>query len=196
MQALKPSACTPRGGGGRAWEEAFAKHYTGLCEYALRLVGSADMAQDLIQDLFLHLWDTRGPRDTVRLTPPYLYVAARNRALKHLRRRRVAEAWIERAAREEPPSADTPEDRCLQDEVQRSVQHAIAELPDRCREIFLLRRRDHWSYQQIADSLHLGLGTVKSQMWRANVRLKQTLAPYLADARPVVARGQPSYRVL
>jgi len=69
-------------------------------------------------------------------------------------------------------------------------------LPDRCREIFLLRRRQQYSYQEIAASLHLSLGTVKSQMWRATVRLRKTLAPYLAHALPVVTRGPASYRVL
>jgi RNA polymerase sigma-70 factor (ECF subfamily) len=153
-------------------------------------VGSADTAQDLVQDLFLHLWDTRGPRDAVRLTQPYLYVAARNRALKYLRHRRVAEAWVDRASREEgPPTADTPEDRYLQGELDGAIERAIAELPDRCREIFLLRRRRHYSYQEIAASLQLSLGTVKSQMWRATVRLKKRLAPYLDHALPTVSRG-------
>jgi RNA polymerase sigma-70 factor (ECF subfamily) len=191
--ALEPSPRDPS----RAWESAFAAHYLGLCEYVLRLVGSADAAQDLVQDLFLHLWDTRGPRDAVRLTRGYLYVAARNRALKYLRHRRVAEAWIDRAAREEPPAgAESPEDCCLQGELDRAVERAIADLPNRCREIFLLRRRRQYSYQEIAASLQLSLGTVKSQMWRATVQLKKTLAPYLVHARPVVTRGQASYRVL
>jgi RNA polymerase sigma-70 factor (ECF subfamily) len=181
-----------------AWESAFATHYCGLCDYVLRFVGSADAAQDLVQDLFLHLWDTRGPRDAVRLTQGYLYVAARNRALKYLRHRRVAEAWAERAAREEAPSpaGESPEDSYLQGELDHAVERAIADLPDRCREIFLLRRRQHYSYQEIAGSLHLSLGTVKSQMWRATVRLRRTLAPYLAHALPVVTRGHARYRVL
>src|SRR5437762_3282868 len=138
MQAIEPSPRDPS----RAWESAFATHYCGLCDYVLRFVGSADAAQDLVQDLFLHLWDTRGPRDAVRLTRGYLYVAARNRALKYLRHRRVADAWADRAAREEPPSpaGESPEDWYLQSELDRAVQHAIAGLPERCREIFLLRR--------------------------------------------------------
>src|SRR6266567_2941344 len=74
MQAIEPSPRDPS----RAWESAFATHYCGLCDYVLRFVGSADVAQDLVQDLFLHLWDTRGPRDAVRLTRGYLYVAARS----------------------------------------------------------------------------------------------------------------------
>jgi RNA polymerase sigma-19 factor, ECF subfamily len=192
MRALEPSPCDAP----RAWESAFAAHYVGLCEYVLRLVGSAEAAQDVVQDLFLHLWDTRGPRDAVRLTQPYLYVAARNRALKYLRHRQVAAAWIERAASEETPAVESPDDRCLRDELDRAVQRAIADLPERCREIFLLRRRDHCSYEEIASCLQVSLGTVKSQMWRATVRLKKTLTPYLTHAAPVVTRGHASYRVL
>src|SRR5215213_7072347 len=90
------------------WDAALELYYAELCEYTVRLVGSAETAQDVVHDLFLHLWDTRGPHDAVRLTRPYLYAAARNRALKLLRRRRVAEAWIERAACEEPPTAESP----------------------------------------------------------------------------------------
>ena len=193
MQALEPSPCDSP----PVWESAFAAHYVGLCEYVLRLVGSGDVAQDLVHDLFLHLWDTRGPRDAVRLTRGYLYVAARNRALKYLRHRRVAEAWIDRASREEaPPAGESPEEQYLQAELDRAVECAIAELPRRCREIFLLRRRRHCSYQEIAASLHLSLGTVKSQMWRATVKLKKALAPYLPHALPDISRGHASYRVL
>src|SRR5207247_2577776 len=158
-----------------AWQAAFETHYVDLCEYVLRLVGSAEGARDIVHDLFLHLWDTRGPRDAVRLTGSYLFVSARNRTLKYLRHQRVVQAWIERASREEPPSTDTPEDLYLRRELGRAAQGAIAELPERCREIFLLRRRDQLSYQEIAARVGVSLGTVKSQMWRAMVLLKGKL---------------------
>ena len=163
-----------------SWESAFQAHYVELCEYVLRFVGSAEAAQDLVQDLFLRLWDSRGPRDASRLTRPYLYVAARNRALKYLRHRRVVAAWIARAASEEIPPSDTPEDLCLLGELDEAVQQAIAELPARCRAIFVLRRREQLSYREIATRLGISLGTVKSQMWRATLRLRARLAPYLA----------------
>src|SRR5437763_16678765 len=78
------------------WESAFQANYIELCEYVLRFVGSAEAAQDLVQDLFLRLWDSRGPSDATRLTRPYLYVAARHRALKYLRHRRGVPARIAR----------------------------------------------------------------------------------------------------
>src|SRR5687768_4960670 len=111
------------------WDSALETYYVELCEYVLRLVGSAEVAEDVVQDLFLHLWNTRGPRDAVRLTRPYLYTSARNAALKYLRHRRVVDAWIERASREEIPAVESPSDLCLQHELEGAVARAIAELP-------------------------------------------------------------------
>jgi len=171
-----------------SWESAFQAYYVELCEYVLRFVGSAEAAQDLVQDLFLRLWDSRGPRDATRLTRPYLYVAARNRALKYLRHRRLVSTWIARAVCEETPPSDTPEDLCLRGELDDAVQDAIAELPARCRAVFVLRRREQLSYREIATRLGIGLGTVKSQMWRATLRLRAKLGPYLA--LPVISEDR------
>ena len=180
--------------GAAAWESAFEACYVDLCEYVLRLVGSAEAAEDIVHDLFLQLWHTRGVRDQDRLSRPYLYAAARNRALKYLRHRRVVAAWIERASHEEPPVADSPEDECLRRELGDAVERAIATLPGRCREIFLLRRRDQLGYREIAMRLGVSLGTVKSQMWRATVRLKERLAPHLAP--PVTPTSRHRYRLV
>ena len=174
--------------GPRPWESAFQSHYVPLCEYVLRFVGSAEVAQDLVQDLFLRLWDSRGPRDAVRLTRPYLYVAARNRALKYLRHRRVVAAWVARVAIDEPPCADTPEELLLRGELDTAVQQAIGRLPARCRAIFVLRRSEQLSYREIATRLGVSLGTVKSQMWRATLRLREQLSPYLA--RPDISTAR------
>src|SRR5438552_3712851 len=148
--------------GAAAWESAFEACYVDLCEYVLRLVGSAEAAEDIVHDLFLQLWHTRGVRDQDRLSRPYLYAAARNRALKYLRHRRVVAAWTERASHEEPPVADSPEDECLRRELGDAVERAIAALPGRCREIFVLRRRDQLGYREIAMRLGVSLGRVTS----------------------------------
>lgn len=169
--------------GAKAWELAFETSYAELCEYVLGFVGSAELAEDLVHDLFLHLWDTRGERDVIRLTRPYLFVAARNRALKCLRHRRVADGWIARVASEKIPDSNSADDMVLEAELRQAAERAIEELPARCREIFLLRRRDHLSYDEIARRLDISLGTVKSQMWHAATRLRAKLAPYLVGAQ-------------
>jgi RNA polymerase sigma-70 factor, ECF subfamily len=181
-------ASTPAAG--PDWNTALDLYYLDLCEYALRLVGSAAVAEDVVHDLFLHLWNTRGPRDGMRLTKPYLYAATRNRVLKYLRHRRVTEAWISRVKCEEPPSAESPSDLYLQHELEGIVDRAIAELPARCREVFLLRRRDQLSYEEIAARAGVSLGTVKSHMWRAAMMIRGRVAPYLAGVLSVIAQAR------
>ncbi len=70
----------------------------------------------------------------------------------------------------------TPEDLYAGHELARAVRQAVDDLPQGCREIFLLRRRDHLSYEEIVSRTRLSLGTVKSQMWHAVVHLKMKLA--------------------
>src|SRR2546430_4389227 len=64
-----PAPASPRTGAA-AWEAAFATCYVELCEYVLRLVGSAEAAEDVVHDLFLQLWDTRGAPGQGRLSRP------------------------------------------------------------------------------------------------------------------------------
>lgn len=163
----------------RAWEQAIDQHYAELCDFAVRVLGSADVAADVVHDLFLHLWRTRSIGDASRFSRPYLFVATRNRALKYLRHQRVAHGWIERTMRAEPIPAEGPDARCERQDLERAVEQAIAELPPRCREIFLLRRREQLSYSEIAERTGISINTVKSQIWRAALMLREKLREHL-----------------
>src|SRR2546430_17308846 len=114
------------------------------------------------------------------LSLPFLFGAARNRALKYLRHRRVVAAWIERASYEEPPMADSPEDECLRPELDDAPRRAIAELPGRCRAIFALPRPPGRSSQEIAARLGPPLGTLKTPLWLAPARSTASSRPSLA----------------
>lgn len=161
------------------FEKLFREHYPRLCEFVDGYVRSAEVARDIVQDLFLALWEKRGGEGSPELTTAYLFTAARNRALKHLRHRRVVERHEERAA-VWPQQAPRADEEVRQRETAEAIDAAIAELPDRCREIFLLSRRQHMSYAEIASALGLSVKTVEVQMWRALRRLRESLAPYLA----------------
>jgi RNA polymerase sigma-70 factor (ECF subfamily) len=171
---------TPTGCDTDAFETAFREQYAGLCDYVDSFVRSQEVAHDLVQDLFVNLWDRCDSGDTPPLNAAYLYTAARNRALKHLRHRRVVSEWAESAAHETLRTGPAADDGVRTREVAQAIHTAIDELPERCREIFLLSRQQHLSYAVIADSLGISIKTVETQMWRALKSLRTTLAPYLA----------------
>lgn|SRR5690606_38832671 len=187
-----PVPARPGGGDRRAqeppsddlanFEAFFHEHYGALCEYIRHIVGLPHVAEELAQDAFVSLWE-RHTRAPVQMAISYLYTTARNRAYSYLRHRRVARS----AAREMAADASEPRDETLTVEVHahepaEAVQRAIDELPERCREIFLLSRESQLSYAAIAKALDISVKTVETQMWRALKALRRSLAPYLAVA--------------
>jgi len=171
-------------------EALFRTHYTRLCDFVDSYVRAPEVASDLVQDLFVQLWERHDAGDLPPLTTAYLYTAARNRALKHLRHRRVVARWAEEAARAPTPTGQQADERVRAREVAEAVRRALDELPERCREIFLLSRESQLTYAAIAQALDISVKTVETQMWRALKALRRSLAPYLAIALlPLVRWG-------
>lgn len=159
------------------FEAVFRAHYAPLCDYVYSYVRSRAVAQELVQDLFLRLWE-RAPGPAGTLAASYLYAAARNRALGHLRRERVAAAWASDPALATPaaPAADEP---LHEHELREAVDRAVAELPERCRLVFTLSRYRRLSNAEIARTMAISVNTVEQQMWRALKTLRVKLAPYI-----------------
>lgn len=169
----------PTGCDAASIEALFRAHYSRLCDFVNCYVRSPETASDLVQDLFVHLWERCDAGDVPLLTTAYLYTAARNRALKHLRHRRVVARWAERVASAPLPTGPQADERLRTREMAEAIRRAIDALPDRCRQIFLLSREKYLSYAEIAEVLGISVETVETQMWRALKSLRKSLAPYL-----------------
>ncbi len=92
-----------RAGDERALEEVFRAYYAGMCSFVRRFVHAPDISEELVQDVFFKLWAKRESLTDIDALRTYLFRAARNTALNHLRRRKLEHAWEEReATRGEP----------------------------------------------------------------------------------------------
>ncbi len=161
------------------FEAFFHEHYGALCEYIRHIVHLPHVAEELAQDAFVSLWE-RHTRAPVQMAISYLYTTARNRAYSYLRHRRV----VRRAAQEMALEAAEPRDETLTVEVHANdlaaaAQRAIDELPERCRLIFLMSRREGLTYAEIAHALDVAVSTVETQISRALKHLRTRLGPYL-----------------
>jgi len=158
------------------FDELVRKHYAEVCRFIHRHVGSEATAEDLAQDLFLRLWERRDHFDFDN-PEPYLYRAARNRALSELRHDRVLGRW--RRAHTADPEFAAPPSEGVPDDLPTAIAAAIESLPERCRLIFTMSREQGMSYRQIATRLGLSIKTVETQMGRALRVLRAKVAPYL-----------------
>lgn len=171
-----------------SFEEVFRATYTELRDFVTTYVHSQDIAHELVQDLFLRIWEMRDGPNPPPLTRAYLFSAARNRALRYLRHRRVEQRWEEnltRARAGEPIRPGTDSETEYLD-LAAAARRAIDELPERCRQVFILSRQQHLRYQEIAQVLGISVSTVETQIWRALKTLRTKLAPFLVVVFSVV----------
>jgi RNA polymerase sigma-70 factor (ECF subfamily) len=168
-----------RAGDERALEVVFRAHYAGMASFVQRYVRSSDLAEELVQDVFLKLWSKREQLTEIETFRTYLFRAARNTALNYLRRAKLERRWREeQAVVDEPPTSYSADEETTEQEVAKAVQAAIQRLPPRCREIFLLSRDGGLTYAEIARSLEISVKTVETQMGRALKSLRSSLQQY------------------
>ena len=159
-----------------AFEAVFRAHYDGLVRFATRLVRSQAEAEELVHDVLLKVWMRRAhlaPTDELKT---YLFRSTYNHALNHLRRRKVEHNWRQQLPSQEaiaPPSSSDDDIH----RIETAVRRAIDDLPDRCKEIFLLSRESGLSYGAIAETLGISVKTVETQMGRALKALRAALEP-------------------
>jgi RNA polymerase sigma-70 factor (ECF subfamily) len=157
----------------------FRTHYAAMCAVVKRIVFAPDVAEELVQDVFFKLWSKREQLAEIDALKTYLYRAARNTALNHLRRQKLELAYEEReAAKGEPSTTEATDDSATAGELTEAVREAIDRLPTRCREIFLMSRDGGLTYAEIAAELGISIKTVETQMGRALKSLRLSLARY------------------
>lgn len=153
------------------FEKLFNDYYGILVYYALKYVKRDDVAEDLVQDLFLSLWEKQVTFNSIPAFRSFLYTSIKNSALDYLKHEAVESQYIQDSLDKKIPLHDNPVQK---EEVYRLLFSQIDKLPERCREIFLLHL-DGLSNEQIATKLSLSIETVKTQKKRAMKALKSNL---------------------
>ncbi len=166
-----------RNGDVTAFETVFRTYYRRLCAVVYAFVDSAETAEEIVQDLFLKIWRQHESLQITDNLQAYLYQAARNASLNHLKHRRIESRWSERVRAEDPPVAPGADDELAESELSRAIDAGIAALPERCRLVFTMSRRQGLSYAEIADVLGISVKTVEAQMGRALKSLRERLDP-------------------
>lgn len=170
-----------RDGDSDAFEEIFRIYHARIYNYAYRLVGNAEDAQDLTQESFLKAYRAllRGAQP-VNLSA-WLYRIASNTCMDLLRRRRLIH-WqplenLLAVLNVNVAGARSPEEEMLRSErraeQQTEIERVLAQLPPRYRMYLILRERESFSYQEIASITGDSLDTVKVTLYRARERARQ-----------------------
>ena len=167
----------------RAYRELVERYERQVYSVAMRMVRSREDAEDLTQETFVRMFKALDRYDPARPFPAWLLTIAARLSIDQLRRRRVRTLPLfhaepgereERVIEVEDPGFG-PQELLERREEEESAGALIAALPEHYRIVVVLRHQQGLSYDEIAEALHLPLGTVKARIHRARALLKDRL---------------------
>lgn len=165
------------------YHELFRTYYPLIRAYAATLVGEQD-ADDVAEDVFTELWKHRDTIVAGQRLQGYLFRAAYTRSLNLLKHRKIASSHLQliddiNEYREQYFDSHTANPQLLLErkELQQHINQAIANLPDKCRQVFRLSYLQGMTAQEIADALEISIRTVETHIYKALRQLRSVLKP-------------------
>ncbi|UYZ58773.1 RNA polymerase sigma-70 factor [Hymenobacter latericus] len=159
-------------------QELFRAFYRPLGSVVFRVVHDRAVAEDLLQDVFLRIWNNRDTLVISSTYKAYLYRAALNAALRHVAQQKRQVSWDDANLAE--PGRDTTAEHLEGQEAEQLVASALEALPPQCRAVFLMSRQEGMSYQQIAEALEVAPKTVENQMGKALRIMREKLSGFFS----------------
>ncbi|MCL6474380.1 MAG: sigma-70 family RNA polymerase sigma factor [Firmicutes bacterium] len=175
-----------------AFDEIVERYQHKIYGYVKRLVGNETDAEDITQEVFLKALNSLHRFREESSLQTWLFRIATNLCRDAHRRRQREKGWLslwrqadEQSETEEGGIVDPPDDRfnpeklLLREELGAMLSEAMEQLPLAMREVLILHDVEQMPYEEIAQALGVPLGTVKSRLFHARARLRESLANYV-----------------
>jgi len=171
----------------RNFEEIYLDYFPRLLRFAQEYVANREDAENIIQDVFMALWERRDDIKIHVSLASYLFILIKNRCIDHLRRKKHAELGLQRMQEEftyeqqmKIYSLEALDQTFTSgNDIEQIITRAIESLPPKCREIFILSKMDGKKYREIAQKLNISESTVENQMRIALRKLREQLKDYM-----------------
>lgn len=170
-----------------AFEELFRLEYKRLYLFSLQYVAVHEIAEEVVNDVFIKVWNYRQSLNTVNNPESYLFIAVKNQSLNYLKKYSHLHITLSEDGKiAELVTKNAAVDEVEWKELKHKLAQAIDELPDQCRKIFKLVKEEGFKPKQVAEILNISVRTVETQLYRAVNRLSQVLVKEL----PVKKKGR------
>lgn len=168
----------------KAFETLLETHETPVYRLALRYAESVADAEDLTQEIFLSIYSSIASFKGRSALSTWVYRVALNHCLEYRRKRRLQTVPIEEKLmlRNDDWQAD-PEKVVVHHELSRSVEQALNSLSPAHRDVVVLHELQGLTYQEVAATLDVPVGTVKSRLSNAFRKLRDVLGSYVYEGK-------------
>jgi len=156
----------------QALKELFDTYYSPLCSYAVQFTKSLPEAEDIVQDAFVKLWTKRDQLHINTSLKSYLYKTVYHYFIDDMRQIEKRDLFLENLKHETLLEQMEQDDSILQKKIEK-VKQLVDALPEKCREILLLSKREGYKNKEIAEKLNISIKTVESQMRIAFQKIRE-----------------------
>ena len=149
------------------FEAIYRRYWSELFDAAYQRIHSAEKAEEIIQELFVELWEKREQIQIKESVAAYLFTALKFRILNYLRHEKVREAHLQIIRDNVPVSTNCLEEEIYVNELDTAYKSEVNNLPEKCRAAFELSRNEQLSFKEIAIKLNVSVNTVEKHVGKA-----------------------------
>lgn len=155
-----------------AFDELFREYYRKLVYFSMNIVKNKDSAEEVVQDLFVSLWVKKERLKLQLSLKAYLYRAVYNNSVQFFKKQ---QRFVPNNSDLNEEIPDNYSDLLEQSELEERIYRTVEQLPEKCKEIFKLKRFEELKNREIAERLKISIKTVETQMTRALKYLTKNL---------------------
>lgn len=156
-----------------AYIELYNRYHAKMYSWLVPFVKLPELAEDIIQETFLKIWEIRHRLDPERSFPAYLYRISRNRAFKLLKKISFDKNLRSRVLIQSAIEINDPEKNYQWQQYRQLLDNAVSRLPAQRQKVFKLCRQNNKTYEEVAAELGISRNTVKEHMVKAVQDLRQ-----------------------
>ncbi len=187
-QQLEVLVDRAKNGDVQAFQDLYSVFGERIFNYIYRLCGSREDAEDLTQDTFIQAFRKLGTLKENKKIQSWLYRIAQNNVYQKFRSKRPQTESLDQDDAQELSEAQNrttprknPEESALAEELEELIEEVIQSLPDKYRQVFVLAAIHKMSYQEISQIVNRSLASVKSDIHRARVVVRDQIKEYLGE---------------
>lgn len=162
----------------QAFTQLYQRYSLRLLGRIIRLVKSEETAEEILQTLFLKVWERRDQIDADKSLKSFLFTIAQNLVYDHFRRMALDERFRNEFIKQYAEDYQHIEEELTFKQTQENVMNAIKALPPQCQKVFILFKIEGKSYAEICETLNISKSTVNNHLTKANSLLKSNLPLY------------------
>lgn len=162
----------------KAFRVFFKHYYPRLLRFALFILKSDVLAEEVVSDVFVKVWKNWKRVLEIDNIDSYMFTSVRNQSLSYLKMRNLELLPLNQSVKSFLINKTHPESELLSKELIIKVEEAVQKLPPKCQMIFRLSRDEGFTYDEVARILNISKSTVKNQMTIALKKIKLELSSY------------------